>query len=71
LNENFKKLKKGLKYLLKNIQVYEIIPIEVFVDMKNLKKIVEIALITMSENLVLLNVYFQIYLKGENIDLGQ
>jgi hypothetical protein len=56
---------------LKNLQVYEVIPIEVFVDMKNLKNIVEIAHRTMLENLVLLNVYLQITLKGENIDLGQ
>jgi hypothetical protein len=29
-------LKKGYKYLLKNLQIYEVIPIEVFVDMKKL-----------------------------------
>jgi len=29
-------LKKGYKYLLKNLQIYEITPIEVFADMKKL-----------------------------------
>jgi len=39
--------------------------------MKNLQKIVEVAHRTMLENLVLLNVYLKINLKGENFDLGQ
>ncbi len=50
-------LKKGYKYLLKNLQIYEVIPIEVFVDIKNLQKIVMVAHKTMLEILVLLNVY--------------
>jgi hypothetical protein len=39
--------------------------------MKNLEKIVEVAHKTMLENLILLNVYFKINLKGESIDFGQ
>jgi hypothetical protein len=39
--------------------------------MKNLQKIVEVVCGTMLENLVFLNVYFLINLKGENFDLGQ
>jgi hypothetical protein len=37
LDEKFNKfIKKKFKYLLKNPHIYEIIPIEAFVDMKNL-----------------------------------
>jgi hypothetical protein len=39
---------------LKNPWIYEVIPIELFVDMK----IVEVAYKTMLKKLVLLNVYF-------------
>jgi len=45
------------KYFLKNIQIYEIIPNELFVDMKNFHKIVEVAHKTMLENLIPNNVY--------------
>jgi hypothetical protein len=50
----------GLKYLLKNPQIYEIIPIELFVDMK----IIKVACKIMLKILVPLNVYFKINLKG-------
>jgi hypothetical protein len=40
-------------------------------DMKNFQKIVEVARKMMLENLVPLNVYFLINLKGESFDLGQ
>ncbi len=53
--------------MLKNPQIYEVISIELFVDMK----IIEVACIKMLENLVPLNVYFKINLKGESFDLGQ
>jgi hypothetical protein len=56
---------------LKNPQIYEVIPIDLFVDMKNLQKTVKVAHITLLENLILLNVYFKINLKGENFDLRQ
>jgi len=42
---------------LKNPHIYEVIPIEVFVDIKNLEKFVKVAHKTMLESLVLLNVY--------------
>ncbi len=44
---------------IKNVggPIYEMIPIELFVDMKNLKKIVKIAHKTILEILILLNVY--------------
>jgi hypothetical protein len=38
--------------LLKNPYIYEVMPIELFVDMKNLHKLVEVAHRTMLENLV-------------------
>jgi hypothetical protein len=34
--ETLATLKKGYKSLLKNLQIYEVTPIEVFVDMKKL-----------------------------------
>jgi hypothetical protein len=34
--ETLTTLKKGYKSLLKNLQIYEVTPIEVFVDMKKL-----------------------------------
>jgi hypothetical protein len=37
----------NLKILLKNPHIYEIVPIELFVDMKNLQKFVEVACRTM------------------------
>jgi len=46
-----------LKYLLKNPQIYEVIPNELFVDMKNFHKIVEVAHRTMLENLIPHNVF--------------
>jgi hypothetical protein len=55
---------------LKNPQIYEVIPIELFVDMKNLLKIVEVTNKIMLKNLVPLNVYFKINLEGESVDLG-
>jgi hypothetical protein len=48
---------KKSKHLLKNLEMYEVIPIELFVDMKNLHKFVEVAHKTMLENLVHMNVY--------------
>ncbi len=57
LDGNFNGLKKGLKYLFKNPQVYEVIPIELFVNMKNLQNFIEVARKTMLENLTPLNVY--------------
>ncbi len=56
---------------MKNPQIYEVIPIELFVDMKNLLKIIKVGHKTMLKNLVFLNVYFLINLEGENVDLGQ
>jgi hypothetical protein len=50
--------RKGLKYLLKNLQIYEVIPIELFFDMKNLQKIVEVAHKTMLKILILMSVCF-------------
>jgi hypothetical protein len=47
--------------LLKNPQIYEVIPIELLVDMK----IIKVACRIMLENLVILNVYLKINLKGE------
>jgi hypothetical protein len=38
---------KKSKHLLKNLEMYEVIPIELFVDMKNLHKFVEVAHKTM------------------------
>ncbi len=38
-------------------QIYEVIPTKLFVDMKNLQKIVKVAHKTLLENLTLLNVY--------------
>jgi len=55
---------------LKNPWIYEVIPIELFVDTKNLLKIVKVGHKTMLKILVPLNVYFKINLEGENIDLG-
>jgi len=55
---------------LKSPQIYEAIPIELFVDMKNLLKIVEVVDKIMLKILVPLNVYFEINLEGENVDLG-
>jgi hypothetical protein len=49
--------KKGYKYLLKIFQIYEIIPIELFVDMKKPSKIVKVAHKTTLEILVFMNVY--------------
>jgi hypothetical protein len=43
---------------LKNTRIDEVIPIELFIDMKNLQKIVEVGHKIMLENLVPLNVYF-------------
>jgi len=56
---------------LKNSQLYEVIPIELFIGMKNLQKIVKVAYKTMLQNFISLNVYFKINLKGESFDLGQ
>jgi hypothetical protein len=56
---------------LKNLQIYEIIPIELFVDMKKLYKIIEVTHIMMLENFVPTNVDLQINLKGENFDWGE
>jgi len=36
--ETLATLKKGWKYLLKNPQIYEVIPIELFVHMKTFQK---------------------------------
>ncbi len=44
--------KKGLNICWKKPQIYEVIPIELFVDMKNVHEIVEVAHTTMLENLV-------------------
>jgi hypothetical protein len=56
---------------LKNPQIYELIPINLFVDTKNLPKIVEVAHSIMWEILIPLNVYFKINLVGESFDLRQ
>jgi hypothetical protein len=48
---------------LKIPKIYEVIPIELFVDMKNL---VKVACRTMLESFVLLNIYLKINLKGES-----
>jgi hypothetical protein len=56
---------------LKNLWIYKVTPIERFVDMKNLLKIIKVNHRIMLENLILLNVYFKINLGGENVDLGQ
>jgi hypothetical protein len=42
---------------MKNPQFYEVMPIELFVDMKNLHKLVEVAHRTMLEFLFFWNVY--------------
>jgi hypothetical protein len=39
--------------------------------MKTFKKIIKIASKTMLENLIPMNIYLQINLKGESFDLGQ
>ncbi len=51
-------LKKLLKIFVEKSLNYEIIPIELFVDMKNLKKFVKVAHRTMLEYLIIVNVYF-------------
>jgi hypothetical protein len=43
--------------LKKRSKIYEIIPIELFVDTQNLLKFIEISHKTMLENLIPLNVY--------------
>jgi hypothetical protein len=55
--------------LVENSRIYEVIPIELFVDTKNLLKIVEIAHKTMSKKFIPLNVYLKINLEGEIVDL--
>jgi hypothetical protein len=55
---------------LKNPQIYEVILIELFVDMKNLLKIIKVGHKTMLKNSIPLNVYLKINLKGENVELG-
>jgi hypothetical protein len=62
---------KGYKCWLKNLWIYESIPIELFVDIENLMKMIKVAHITMLENIGPLNVYFKINLRGESVDLGQ
>jgi hypothetical protein len=57
LNGNFSSLKKRLEIFVEILQIYEVIPTELFVDMKNLQKIVKVAHKTLLENLTLLNVY--------------
>jgi hypothetical protein len=51
--------------------IYEAIPNELLVGMKNLLKIVKVTHKTMFEKLVPLNVYFKINLKGGSFDLRQ
>jgi hypothetical protein len=46
-----------LKNLLKNPQIYEVMPIELFVDIKNLHKLVKISHKIMPENFIFLNIY--------------
>ncbi len=48
---------KRLKILVEKSQIYETIPIELLVDMKNLLKIVEITDTTMLEIFVHMNAY--------------
>ncbi len=50
-------LKKRLKIFVEKSQIYEVIIIELFVDMNNLQKIVKVAHTTMLKNLTFLNVY--------------
>ncbi len=56
--------------LKKRSKIYEIIPIELFVDTQNLLKFIEISHKTMLENLIPLNVFLKINLKGESFDFG-
>jgi hypothetical protein len=63
---NFKK--KCLKYWLTNLKIFEAIFIELFVDMKNLQKIVEVDHKTTLENFVPLKFYFKIDLKDISFD---
>jgi hypothetical protein len=51
-------LKKKFKKIVKSPHIYEVIPIELFFDMKNLQKFVEVAHKIMLENLAPFNVYF-------------
>jgi hypothetical protein len=44
---------------LKNPWIYEVTPIELFVDIKNLLEIIEVGHKTMLKILITLNVYFQ------------
>jgi hypothetical protein len=55
---------------LKNPQIYEVIPTWLFVDINSLQKLIEVIRRTMLENLVPLNVYLQINLKGKKNYLG-
>jgi len=48
----------SFKFFVKNPHIYEVIPIELFFDMKNLQKFVKVAHKIMLENLAPFNVYF-------------
>jgi hypothetical protein len=54
---NFNNLKKRFKILVEKSLDYEVIPIEVFFDIKSLLKIVKVGHKTMLKNLDSLNVY--------------
>jgi hypothetical protein len=61
-----------LTTLKKKLEIFvEKYPIELFVDMKTFKVFIKVASKTMLENLILMNIYLQINLKGKSFDLGQ